>query len=422
MLETSIELLKTKQSQLTTEEIEQICDALSIVSEARAAQPDILIVFQLAVIHNISPIALKIIDMDIDINVTFTNLYIKPDQDNASTPLNFAATYGRIDIMAALLDKGANINLGTSSQRKTPLMAAALGGHIEAVNFLRKNGAIHTIKSLWNATVLHYAVLGQSIPVIDLFLDLGLNIDDVVTKSKSSVITMAIMSCSVEVLKHLIARGANIKDRPEEGIMPLGLAVSEGKPFMVRELVKATQNYDPESEDILCLKIIATRMGERKILRALDNPDDDLTDSSTDTISQLIQAIEADEYSKASSLINPDTVNGRDKYGWPAVFTAFSTPNMSATILAGEFLRKRVDVNILGPFDVNLLMMAINNNFLHHVMSLSTEPGIDLEHQDVFGTSSLDLAKLLGNTQCQAVIERAISMAPVSEEPGCKIM
>jgi hypothetical protein len=189
---------------------------------------------------------------------------------------------------------------------------------------------------------------------------------------------------------------------------------------MVQELAKATRNYNPKSEQIEYLKLIATRMGQRKVLRALENPSNDLCEPATDNVTRLIEAIEAGDYTKSLSLINSQTVNGKDKYGWPAVFTAFSTFNISASILASAFLQKGVNVNILGPFDVNLLMIATNNNFLNHVMSLSTEPDIDLEHEDKFGVSALELAETLGHTQCKAVIERAISMAPKLN--GCTLM
>ena len=64
---------------------------------------------------------------------------------NARTPLHWAADFGQVEVMEYLLSKGANVN-AKDSYGITPLLAAVYESHENAVAFLVANGADKSVK------------------------------------------------------------------------------------------------------------------------------------------------------------------------------------------------------------------------------------------------------------------------------------
>ena len=65
----------------------------------------------------------------------------KPVQGDGS-PLIVAAAFGRLDQVALLIQRGADVNLAVPGD-ENPLMGAAEGGHLEVVKFLDRQGRRH---------------------------------------------------------------------------------------------------------------------------------------------------------------------------------------------------------------------------------------------------------------------------------------
>ncbi|KAH8900428.1 hypothetical protein GQ53DRAFT_589492, partial [Thozetella sp. PMI_491] len=57
------------------------------------------------------------------------------------TPIIHAAMAGHLKIVQYLHKNGANINPDYGGRRATPINNAAMGGHLEVVQYLHKNGA-----------------------------------------------------------------------------------------------------------------------------------------------------------------------------------------------------------------------------------------------------------------------------------------
>jgi ankyrin repeat protein len=64
----------------------------------------------------------------------------KADRINGESPMHWAATYGHIEIIEALLHKGAYLN-GKDDYGRTPLQRAAVNGEVKAVQYLLSKGA-----------------------------------------------------------------------------------------------------------------------------------------------------------------------------------------------------------------------------------------------------------------------------------------
>ncbi|RYF19206.1 MAG: hypothetical protein EOO30_00070 [Comamonadaceae bacterium] len=72
------------------------------------------------------------------------------------TPLHYAATAGRVEIIEILLEEHAFVD-AESPNKSTPLMMAAKYGSLEAVKVLLENGAIPTLRNELGMTAIDFA-------------------------------------------------------------------------------------------------------------------------------------------------------------------------------------------------------------------------------------------------------------------------
>ncbi|XP_019470149.1 poly [ADP-ribose] polymerase tankyrase-1-like [Meleagris gallopavo] len=81
-----------------------------------------------------------------------------------STPLHFAAGFGRKDVVEHLLQTGANVH-ARDDGGLIPLHNACSFGHAEVVSLLLCQGADPNARDNWNYTPLHEAAIKGKIDV-----------------------------------------------------------------------------------------------------------------------------------------------------------------------------------------------------------------------------------------------------------------
>ncbi|XP_050675946.1 ankyrin repeat domain-containing protein 39-like isoform X1 [Leptidea sinapis] len=92
-------------------------------------------------------------------------------QDNAGyTALHYAARNGHLEICKFLLENGALIDITTKSGKATPLHKASAAGKISTVRYLIESGANLQVKDDDGKTILHKAVEGKHIHLIETLL------------------------------------------------------------------------------------------------------------------------------------------------------------------------------------------------------------------------------------------------------------
>lgn len=122
----------------------------------------------------------------------------------ANESLHLAATQGSLNSISVLIKKGKDVNQSTS-KGFTPLHAATIGGHEEAIKLLLDNGAfIDPREKEENRTPLHIAT----------------------------------QNCNKRIVELLISRGADINARAIDNITPLHMAVIISNEEIVELLLK----------------------------------------------------------------------------------------------------------------------------------------------------------------------------------------
>ena len=118
--------------------------------------------------------------------------------------------------LRCLIENGADVN-GVNKVKHTPLMIAAIRGHINALTLLIKHGADVDLQDSDGYKALHFAVYGSDI--------------------------------SSEIFSCLIGIGADVNARTNNGVTPLMIAAEEGHINAVTSLVKCGANVHLQDKD-----------------------------------------------------------------------------------------------------------------------------------------------------------------------------
>lgn len=139
---------------------------------------------------------------------------LNPDYEAAQvgTGLMVAAWYGRVEMMALFVERGADLRRSNRNGEQA-LQLAAWGGHLEAVRWLLEHGApLERQGNNWGA--LHYAVFNGH----------------------------------QKLAEELIARGANVNARSPNLSTPLILAAREGRDQLARLLLESGANPKAQND------------------------------------------------------------------------------------------------------------------------------------------------------------------------------
>jgi ankyrin repeat protein len=173
-------------------------------------------------------IAEVFLDNDIDVD-SINGIHNK-------TLLELAAQEGNAELVATLLNRGANVN-HRSNDNWTALHAAAGSGNAETIRLLIGKGAEIQAKSQhgWNA--LHIAVWDGSSESIQLLLDHGIHKNGVGPNGDTALHLAAHRGNEVAV-EILLQSGADPNICDNDGDTALHMAASEGRDAIVQKLIE----------------------------------------------------------------------------------------------------------------------------------------------------------------------------------------
>jgi ankyrin repeat protein len=187
------------------------------------------------------------------------------------TVLGWAALAGHADVVAALLDAGAESNLADSIAAETPLMSAVRNGSEAAIRCLLDAGAEVDRPDRSGWTALLQAARSGHVVSLQLLLDAVADIDH---KGRFGVSALSLASYfgHTEAVRLLLDRGAEVDIRTDDGETPLMEATKEAHHEVMRLLIERGADLNAVADDdntpLGYVGYWRKRRGTKKLLKA----------------------------------------------------------------------------------------------------------------------------------------------------------
>lgn len=148
--------------------------------------------------------------------------------------IHFAAESGNKSIIDMLLKRGHDVNLEAKNS-ETPLSIAVKREHVEIVAYLLENGANTNLKGL-----LFTAILTKNVGIVELLLKFNTPLNFTSSFGRAGGYTplhMAVMKSNVAIVELLLKRGATVDVHTDQDF-PLHCAVKRGKKDIISKLIE----------------------------------------------------------------------------------------------------------------------------------------------------------------------------------------
>ena len=180
-----------------------------------------------------------------DININWIN-----EDAQGETPLIVATRNGRLEVVRALLDAGANVNYRDNGD-PTAIYWAAFKNDIEMIKLLLERGADPNIAKRDGSTPLKIAKLRGNTPAMFVLLDALGDYNQTDDKGKT-LLHWASSTGKIPLINFLIDKGVNINPKDNKGDTPISVAKNED----IRKLLQ--EEYDKRNKTILMREIYNT--------------------------------------------------------------------------------------------------------------------------------------------------------------------
>src|SRR5437667_1848563 len=140
-----------------------------------------------------------------------------------------AASVGRTERVAELLDHDPSLVNAYSGDGFYPLGLAAFFGHPETVRLLLSRGAdvAQVARNPMKVQALHSAAAGRNFEAVRLLVEAGAPVNAKQEKGWAPL-HEAVLSRDVEMARYLLAHGADPKQQNDEGKSAIGIAAEAG--------------------------------------------------------------------------------------------------------------------------------------------------------------------------------------------------
>ena len=261
-----------------------------------------------------------------DVHIDFRN-------ENNATPLFAAAAHGSLEIVKALLAKGAkvdllrnggftalyvaalnghkdeveelikhkaDINLCTTDG-ETPLYAAALKGHKDVVDELIKHKADVNLCTKDRMTPLYAAASGGRLDIVNALIEADADVN-FANKDGVTPLWIAALGGHLEVVNALLNAGAHLNRANNTGATPLFVAVYHNKLEVVKALLKAGAKTEIAYQKETPL-FAAVKNGQIEIVKALLEAGADVSFCKEDGLTPLHIAAERGDIALVNMLL-----------------------------------------------------------------------------------------------------------------------
>ncbi|KYO19435.1 CARD- and ANK-domain containing inflammasome adapter protein [Alligator mississippiensis] len=186
-----------------------------------------------AVQKNLHGIVAALVDKGTDINVY---------NEMGYTPLLMACELGKTESAEVLIEKGASLKEKTPSS-DTALHLAVQAGAVAITSLLLRKGMNANITSQGDQTPLHVAAFHNKEALVDILINAGAKIN-AVTKELVTPLHIASQRGNADVAQKLLQHKANVNVKDKQSKTPLHLATEVGDCAMVELLINSNADVN----------------------------------------------------------------------------------------------------------------------------------------------------------------------------------
>jgi ankyrin repeat protein len=154
-----------------------------------------------------------------------------------STPLLEAVKRDRASIVALLIEKGAKVST-KDTREMTPINSAAAAGNIEIVEILVKAKA-NLESETYGLTPLAFAIAAKKPELVKRLVELGANVNHASKMNGQTALMGAILQGDAEMVRLLLSLKANPNAKMKDGSTPMSMAKNGDLDDIVALLKKA---------------------------------------------------------------------------------------------------------------------------------------------------------------------------------------
>ncbi len=343
--------------------------------------------------------------------MTPNNFHKGDTQWENATVLHFAAKFGHIDLVKALLPHMTHVN-SPEEKGLTALMCALLDNNVDIANILINDGnADVTCKTKRGDTALHLACHNDSLSVVENLVKKGasvtaknsegtipimfaasnkrhdilkflLDIDSSLVNEQDddgdTALNYAAKAKSIECVRLLVDIGANIEIANQKGCTPLIITCHTGTEAIMDLLLSKNAAVDPntETEGVYTSALIAASVANKVLcVKTLLKSGANVKLVDFQHYTALCQASKAGHVEVAKELIEAGSdVNHRKPDGWTPLLLAASENREDVCRL---LLEHGANVNIAEESGMSPLFITSNNG-LPNIVDILIQNGADI--------------------------------------------
>jgi ankyrin repeat protein len=163
---------------------------------------------------------------------------INQTNDYLATPLHIAAISGSVEIISLLLENNADLT-PKGEYDLLPLHFASFKGHIAATELLIERGSDIAAKTTTGKTPLYLAVENNKRDMVDcLTRKLTTSQIDSADTENFTPLHIAALNGNVEIVKLLLAKGANVHAKGLYDMQPIHFAATKGHKEVLKILIQ----------------------------------------------------------------------------------------------------------------------------------------------------------------------------------------
>jgi len=338
----------------------------------------------LACLKGEAEVAQALLEMGADMNIG--------DPDD-SRPIHCAAISGDTDTMDLLLEQGADIN-AKDNNGNAPLLHAAQRKKFPMVEYLVEQGAEVDTQNNWGMSALYYGARFNSKYCVSLLLDKGADIQ-IQNHELASPLHIAVACGHTKIVRMLVDYGADVNAREDDGEPPLCWARGANCVNSARVLVENGADVNVKDTDGQRPLHFACMGGAKRMVEFLLENGSEIDAQQDDGATALLTACSCRNWDAARCLIeNGADVNAEDNYGWTAITNAaIANPEMVAFLLSHGARPNPSKADATTP-----LYMAIRHGS-QETINLLLDHGAKINALDHTGASLLYNAVSYGKTE-----------------------